>query len=79
MTQTEQAILTARGDAKGIRFRCLSRCDNTQHTMWGVEYFTCIGRFCPAPPALPHIKGLGWTKTHDNTFAVLGGFWHDAA
>ena len=26
----------------------------------------------------PRIKGLGWTKTHDKTFAVLGGFWHDA-
>lgn len=37
------------------------------------------GRFCPDPPALPHIKGLGWTKTHGKTFAVLGGFWHDAA
>jgi hypothetical protein len=36
------------------------------------------GRFCPGPPALPRIKGLGWTKTHDKTFAVLGGFWHDA-
>jgi hypothetical protein len=35
--------------------------------------------FLSRPPALPHIKGLGWTKTRDKTFAVLGGFWHDAA
>ena len=37
------------------------------------------GRFCPDRPALPRIKGLGWTKTHDKTFVVLGGFWHSAA
>jgi hypothetical protein len=37
------------------------------------------GRFCPNRPALPHIKGLDGTKTHDKTFAVLGGFWHSAA
>lgn len=36
-------------------------------------------RFCPDRPALPHIKGIGWTKTHDKTFAVLGGFWHSVA
>jgi hypothetical protein len=41
-----------------------------------------VGRkwsFLALPPALPQIKGLGWTKTYDKTFAVLGGFWHDAA
>lgn len=43
------------------------------------EFFTYIGRFWPDPPALPRINGLGWTKTRDKTFAVLGGFWHDAA
>lgn len=37
------------------------------------------GRFCPDRPALPRIKDLDWTKTHDKTFAVLGGFWHDVA
>ena len=35
--------------------------------------------FLSRPPALPSIKGLGRTKTHDKTFAVLGGFWHSAA
>ena len=35
--------------------------------------------FLALPPALPRIKVLGGTKTHDKTFAVLGGFWHDAA
>jgi hypothetical protein len=47
--------------------------------MWYTEFFTYIGRFCPDPPALPRIKDLGRTKTHDKTFAVLGGFWHSAA
>lgn len=37
------------------------------------------GRFCPDRPALARLKGLGRTKTHDKTFAVLGGFWHDVA
>lgn len=32
------------------------------------------GRFWPDRPALPRIKSLAWTKTHDKTFAVLGGF-----
>jgi len=36
-------------------------------------------RFCPDRPALPRIKGLGWTKTRDKTFVVLVGFWHSAA
>ena len=35
--------------------------------------------FLSSPPALPHIKDLGGTKTHDKAFAVLGGFWHSAA
>ena len=35
--------------------------------------------FLSRSPALPHIKRLGWTKTHDKTFVVLGGFWHSAA
>ena len=30
--------------------------------------------FLSLPPALPCIKGLGGTKTHDKTFAVLGEF-----
>ena len=38
-----------------------------------------IRSFLSLPPALPRIKGLGWTKTHDKTFVVLGGFWHSAA
>jgi hypothetical protein len=42
-------------------------------------YWAINGRFCPDPPALPRIKDLGRTKTHDKTFAVLGGFWHSAA
>ncbi len=36
-------------------------------------------RLLKTTPALPRIKGLGWTKTSDKTFAVLGGFWHSAA
>jgi hypothetical protein len=35
--------------------------------------------FLSLPPALTRIKDLGGTKTHDKTFAVLGGFWHSAA
>lgn len=42
----------------------------------------CLGQirsFLSLPPALPRIKALGWTKTHDKTFVVLRGFWHSAA
>lgn len=34
--------------------------------------------FLSRSPALPRIKDLAGTKTSDKTFAVLGGFWHDA-
>jgi hypothetical protein len=37
------------------------------------------GPFLSRSPTLHYIKGLGWTKPHDKTFAVLGGFWHSAA
>lgn len=35
--------------------------------------------FLFTPPAPPDINDLDGTKTHDKTFAVLGGFWHSAA
>jgi hypothetical protein len=35
--------------------------------------------FLSRPSALRAIKGLGRTKPHDKTFAVLGGFCHAAA
>jgi hypothetical protein len=35
--------------------------------------------FLSRPPAVPRIKDLGGTKTHDKTFVVLGDFWHHAA
>jgi hypothetical protein len=43
------------------------------------EHVGQIRSFLSLPPALPRIKDLAGTKTHDKTFAVLGGFWHDAA
>ncbi len=44
-----------------------------------LAYVVTTGRFWPGRPALPRINGLGWTKTRDKTFAVLGGFWHGVA
>lgn len=37
------------------------------------------GQFLAPCPAPPKIKRLGGTKSHDKTFAVLGGFWHSVA
>lgn len=35
--------------------------------------------FLARAPALPRVKDLAGTITHDKTFAVLGGFWHCSA
>jgi hypothetical protein len=35
--------------------------------------------FLSHAPALLRIKNLAGTKISDKTFAVLEGFWHDAA
>lgn len=37
-------------------------------------FFSQKWSFLSRPTALSSIKGLGWTKTHDKTFAVMGGF-----